>query len=674
MYPHERSLVKRLANQPFALIGVNSDPKDKVIAARQRERITWRSFWDGGDTSGPIASAWNVTAWPVIYILDDQGVIRYKGLRGPAMDEAVDRLLASSLTTLREHLNHSDPEVRGLAIFRLAKHHPDEARQVMTQFSADADSQVKSRAAVASGLLGNRSPALLPAFRAARLDPVAEVRAASWELLTQLQDTESGPHALAALRDDAQIVRQAALAAGGALRPAKAEPELLRIFQEGNPVLTRAALLALADLGSDLAKTRLLEFAGNRAHPDRVGVALALHRIAPATSLQRFEMLLHDENESLREQATRAIAELEGVETIELYFSVLEDPAPQVRQIALKALAALDTPQAQQGLQQYVTSRVNTLLKVFQGTNSQAMRQASSEAAGLGLGAAPLLLEKLPQASPVGRFYLSQSIGASQHPEVLNITLKQLHSPLRDRGLRQIYERILFGYRGQLRPHVEAFLDDPLAEVRESGVRLLSSLRYKDQPAADLLAAALQDTVQSVRLEAAVGLAVKQDDAARQVLETTLRQGPEDLRFPAFLGILHYPPDVALPVIGDILDTIHPVHLGNICFRLSQLKERQATQLIVKAIQRMDPRSKSRGISYLQRQNTQAAAHALGVLYKHKEPAVRRAAQYALRRMKHPEAKKILQQLGVPPTKKPPERDNNPFLGTDDSFTTPALY
>ena len=351
MYPHERSLVKRLANQPFALIGVNSDPKDKVIAARQRERITWRSFWDGGNTSGPIASAWNVTAWPVIYILDDQGVIRYKGLRGPAMNEAVDRLLASSLTTLREHLNHSDPGLLGLAIFRLAKHHPDQARQVMTRFFTDADSQVQSRTAVASGLLGNRSPALLPAVRAARLDPVAEVRTASWQLLTQLHDTESGPLALAALRDDAQMVRQAALAAIGTLRPANAEPALLRISQQGNPALTRAALLALADLGSDLAKTRLLEFAGNPAHPDRVGVALALHRIAPATSLHRFKTLLDDKNASLREQATRALAELNGVETLELYFSVLEDPAPQVRQIALKALAAMDTPQTQQRLQ-----------------------------------------------------------------------------------------------------------------------------------------------------------------------------------------------------------------------------------------------------------------------------------------------------------------------------------
>ena len=28
MYPHERSLVKRLADQPFALVGINSD-KDR---------------------------------------------------------------------------------------------------------------------------------------------------------------------------------------------------------------------------------------------------------------------------------------------------------------------------------------------------------------------------------------------------------------------------------------------------------------------------------------------------------------------------------------------------------------------------------------------------------------------------------------------------------------------
>ncbi len=94
MYPHERSLVKRLADQPFALIGVNSDPKDKVKAALERENITWRSFWDGGSTGGPIANAWGVRGWPTIYVIDQHGVIRHMNVRGEAMDEAVDELLS----------------------------------------------------------------------------------------------------------------------------------------------------------------------------------------------------------------------------------------------------------------------------------------------------------------------------------------------------------------------------------------------------------------------------------------------------------------------------------------------------------------------------------------------------------------------------------------------------
>ncbi len=48
MYPHERSLVKRMEKRPFVLLGVNSD--DDLAALKPvlaEERITWRSFWDG---------------------------------------------------------------------------------------------------------------------------------------------------------------------------------------------------------------------------------------------------------------------------------------------------------------------------------------------------------------------------------------------------------------------------------------------------------------------------------------------------------------------------------------------------------------------------------------------------------------------------------------------------
>jgi peroxiredoxin len=94
MYPHERSLVKRMEGKPFALLGINSDPKDELRKAMKKENITWRSWWDGGNTDGPIQRQWNIRGWPTTYVLDHKGVIRFQGVREKDMDEAVDQLLA----------------------------------------------------------------------------------------------------------------------------------------------------------------------------------------------------------------------------------------------------------------------------------------------------------------------------------------------------------------------------------------------------------------------------------------------------------------------------------------------------------------------------------------------------------------------------------------------------
>jgi hypothetical protein len=93
MFPHERSLVKRLANKPFALLGVNTDDnKNFVKQQNKQQQINWRSWFDGS-TQGPICTQYKVRGFPTIYVLDDKGVIRYKGVRGEAMDKAVDTLL-----------------------------------------------------------------------------------------------------------------------------------------------------------------------------------------------------------------------------------------------------------------------------------------------------------------------------------------------------------------------------------------------------------------------------------------------------------------------------------------------------------------------------------------------------------------------------------------------------
>jgi hypothetical protein len=99
MLPHEKTLVKRLQDKPFALIGINSDgDAANVKEVLKKNEITWRQAIDG-TTEGPLATKWNVHGWPTIYVLDGNGVIRYRDVRGEDMDKAVDTLLAELQTS-----------------------------------------------------------------------------------------------------------------------------------------------------------------------------------------------------------------------------------------------------------------------------------------------------------------------------------------------------------------------------------------------------------------------------------------------------------------------------------------------------------------------------------------------------------------------------------------------
>ncbi len=100
MYPHERSLVKKMSDKPFVLLGVNSDKnRDDLKKAMEKEHITWRSWFDGGRTGGPIASKWNVRGWPTLYIIDEKGVIRHHYIGSPGgntLDRAIEKLVGQA--------------------------------------------------------------------------------------------------------------------------------------------------------------------------------------------------------------------------------------------------------------------------------------------------------------------------------------------------------------------------------------------------------------------------------------------------------------------------------------------------------------------------------------------------------------------------------------------------
>lgn len=101
MYPHERSLVEKLKDEPFVIVGVNSDPDlEELAEVVEKENITWRSFWNGPEgTGGPIATQWNIRGWPSLFLIDAKGVIRHKWLGSPStevLDKAIDELVAEA--------------------------------------------------------------------------------------------------------------------------------------------------------------------------------------------------------------------------------------------------------------------------------------------------------------------------------------------------------------------------------------------------------------------------------------------------------------------------------------------------------------------------------------------------------------------------------------------------
>ena len=101
MYPHERSLVKKMTDKPFSLVGVNSDRDLKDLKPTlEKEQITWRSFWNGKEgTEGPISADWNIQGWPTLYLIDHKGIIKKKWIGSPTtdvLDKEVEKLVQAA--------------------------------------------------------------------------------------------------------------------------------------------------------------------------------------------------------------------------------------------------------------------------------------------------------------------------------------------------------------------------------------------------------------------------------------------------------------------------------------------------------------------------------------------------------------------------------------------------
>ncbi|MDE2876061.1 MAG: TlpA disulfide reductase family protein [Gemmatimonadota bacterium] len=102
-YPYHRFAMEQYKDEPIVFLGVNSDADPEVILASKArgEAPDYRTWWDGHSqpdaeivaTEGPIATAWEVRAWPSVYVLDQEGVILHINKRSGELIAALDDLV-----------------------------------------------------------------------------------------------------------------------------------------------------------------------------------------------------------------------------------------------------------------------------------------------------------------------------------------------------------------------------------------------------------------------------------------------------------------------------------------------------------------------------------------------------------------------------------------------------
>ena len=94
MYPHERSLVKEHKDAPFVLLGISVDSSREILEeVIEREELTWPIIYEGRGPERPNVEAYGVEYIPAIYLVDHEGILRYKHVRGEELDQAIRTLL-----------------------------------------------------------------------------------------------------------------------------------------------------------------------------------------------------------------------------------------------------------------------------------------------------------------------------------------------------------------------------------------------------------------------------------------------------------------------------------------------------------------------------------------------------------------------------------------------------
>jgi peroxiredoxin len=92
--PHVKEVYAKYNHKGFEIIGISMDNNRQVLDNYIEEQdMKWRQIFDGKGWKAEVGRIYAVSSIPATFLLDREGKIRYKNLRGDDLSKAVEKLI-----------------------------------------------------------------------------------------------------------------------------------------------------------------------------------------------------------------------------------------------------------------------------------------------------------------------------------------------------------------------------------------------------------------------------------------------------------------------------------------------------------------------------------------------------------------------------------------------------
>lgn len=197
------------------------------------------------------------------------------------------------------------------------------------------DAKVRENVAVTLGKLAD--PRCLAALLYLINDPIENIQLAAIRSLGSVKDIQSIPYMIPLIKHANPNIAAAAIEVLGKLGGTNIVPMIQQTVHSENVMVRKAAATALGNIGGPETVGSLLEFLNDKETIVVSTAAMAIGKMKLVQAIPALTAIIKGQNDVGKRMAVKALTQI-GSNSLESLCSCLEDPRPQVKELALDGI------------------------------------------------------------------------------------------------------------------------------------------------------------------------------------------------------------------------------------------------------------------------------------------------------------------------------------------------